>query len=131
MQVEDADHHRVGDLLTATDVLALPSYATEHWDEQFGHVLIEAMAAACPVVGTDSGEIPHVIGDAGMVVPERDVAQLRACLQRLIEDSSLRARLAARGRTRVERHFAHRRVAQRLARCFARSLAGPAQSRSA
>lgn len=131
MQVDDADHHRVGELLTATDVLVLPSYATEHWVEQFGHVLIEAMAAGCPVVGTDSGEIPHVVGDAGMVVPERDVAQLRACLQCLIEDSSLRARLAARGRTRVERHFAHGQVAERLALCFEQSLARPPKSRFA
>jgi len=121
--VEDADHHRVGALLTALDVLVLPSYATANWAEQFGHVLIEAMAAGCPVVGTNSGEIPHVIGDAGLIVPERDVGQLRSALRRLIENPALRARLAAQGRARVRRHFTHARVARRLASCLEKGRA--------
>ena len=114
--IENADHHRVGALLTALDILVLPSYTTQNWAEQFGHVLIESMAAGCPVVGTDSGEIPHVIGNAGIVVPERDVGQLRAALRRLIEDPGLRAQLATRGRDRVQRHYTHDVVARRLAR---------------
>lgn len=113
--IPDADHKRVGVLLTALDVLVLPSYATADWVEQFGHVLIEAMAAGCPVVGTNSGEIPHVIGDAGIVVPERDIGQLRTVLRRLIEDPALRACLAERGRARVRRHFTHSVVARALA----------------
>ena len=121
--VEDADHQRVAALLTALDALVLPSYATADWAEQFGHVLIEAMAAGCPVVGTNSGEIPHVIGDAGIVVPERDIASLRTALRRLIEDAGLRARLAARGRSRVQRRFTHGRVARRLAACLEQGLA--------
>ena len=121
--VEDADHHRVGALLTALDVLVLPSYATADWAEQFGHVLIEAMAAGCPVVGTASGEIPHVIDDAGIVVPERDIGGLRCALKRLIEDADLRARLAAQGRARVRRHFTHARVARRLASCLEKGRA--------
>ena len=40
------------------------------WKEQFGHVIIEAMACKVPVIGSDSGEIPHVIGDAGLIFPE-------------------------------------------------------------
>lgn len=125
--VNDADHQRVGALLTALDVLVLPSYATADWAEQFGHVLIEAMAAGCPVIGTDSGEIPHVIGDAGIVVPERDVGKLRAAVRQRIEDPTVRARLAARGRMRVERHFTHSVVARRLAECLERIRARPAK----
>ncbi len=125
--VNDADHQRVGALLTALDVLVLPSYATADWAEQFGHVLIEAMAAGCPVVGTDSGEIPHVIGDAGIVVPERDVGKLRAAVRQVIEDPTLRARLAARGRMRVERHFTHPVIARRLAECLERVRTRPAK----
>ncbi len=125
--VNDADHQRVGALLTALDVLVLPSYATADWAEQFGHVLIEAMAAGCPVVGTNSGEIPAVIGDAGIVVPERDIGQLRAALRRLIEDRALRGHLAACGRARVQRHFTHAVVARRLAGCFEQVRARPAK----
>ena len=53
------------DFYRRLDVLALPSRTTPTWKEQFGRVLIEAMACGVPVVGSDSGEIPHVIGDAG------------------------------------------------------------------
>ena len=129
--VEDADHQRVAALLTALDTLVLPSYATADWAEQFGHVLIEAMAAGCPVVGTNSGEIPNVMGDAGIVVPERDIAGLRTALRRLIEDAGLRARLAAQGRARVERRFTHDQLARRLATCLNQGLsqaAGPSDT---
>jgi len=129
--VEDADHYRVGALLTALDVLVLPSHTTADWAEQFGHVLIEAMAAGCPVVGTDSGEIPHVIGNAGIVVPERDVGQLRATLRSLIENPGLRARLAACGRARVQHYFTHAKVARRLAGCLEQVPARPARRRAA
>ena len=64
-------------VLRALDVLVLPSLTTPSWKEQFGRVLQEAMACAIPVVGSDSGEIPHVIGDAGLVTPEGDAAALR------------------------------------------------------
>ena len=128
--VEDADHHRVGPLLAALDVLVLPSYATADWAEQFGHVLIEAMAAGCPVVGTDSGEISHVIGNAGIVVPERDVRHLRAALRSLIEHPDLRACLSARGRARVRCHFTHAVVARRLAERLERVRARPATGRA-
>ena len=47
--------------------LVLPSRTTPRWKEQFGRVLIEAMACGVPPVGSDSGEIPHVIDDAGLV----------------------------------------------------------------
>lgn len=126
--VADADHYRVGALLTALDVLVLPSYASANWTEQFGHVLIEAMAAGCPVVGTNSGEIPNVIDDAGLVVPERDIGQLRGVVRRLIKDRRLRARLAARGRARVQRHFTHAVIARRMARCLERNLDRPPRS---
>lgn len=128
--VEDADHHRVCALLAALDAFVLPSYTTADCAEQFGHVLIEAMAAGCPVVGTDSGEIPRVIGNAGIVVPERDIGHLRAALRLLIEDPGLRARLTASGRARVQHHFTHGVVARRLAGCLERLHARSASRRA-
>ncbi|NBD34527.1 MAG: glycosyltransferase, partial [Chloroflexi bacterium] len=56
------------------DVLALPSRTRSNWMEQFGRVLIEAMACGVAVVGAESGEIPYVIGDAGLLCPEDDTA---------------------------------------------------------
>jgi glycosyltransferase involved in cell wall biosynthesis len=88
------------------DVLVLPSHTTRNWKEQFGRVMIEAMACDVPVVGSSSGEIPHVIGDAGLVYPEGDVAALRDAVQRVLTDDELRRRLITAGRARICRPFA-------------------------
>lgn len=93
------------------DVLVLPSRSQPNWIEQFGRVLIEAMACAVPVVGSDSGEIPSVIGDAGLVFPENDAEALAACLTRLMQDTSLWADLSRRGRSRVLGHYTQERIA--------------------
>ena len=92
------------------DVLVLPSRARPNWAEQFGRVLIEAMACGVPVVGSDCGEIPAVIGDAGLVFHQNDVDGLRQALMRL-RDDGLRSQLARAGRARVEAHFTQARVA--------------------
>ncbi len=94
------------------DALVLPSRSQSNWVEQFGRVLIEAMACGVPVVGSDSGEIPHVIGDAGIIFPENDAKTLENCLQRLAVDPDLRIDLGARGRERVLAHFTQARVAE-------------------
>ncbi len=95
----------------ALDALVLPSLTRPNWKEQFGRVLVEAMAAGVPVVGSDSGAIPDVIGGAGLVFPEGDAAALTACLRRLQDDAALRADLAQQGRERVLAHFTQAQVA--------------------
>ena len=92
------------------DVLCAPSQTTARWREQFGRMLIEAMACGVPVVASRSGEIPHVVGDAGLLVDEADVAAWTAALDRLLADAALRRdsrRAASRARTR--RRLARRR----------------------
>jgi glycosyltransferase involved in cell wall biosynthesis len=93
------------------DVLALPSLTRRNWKEQFGRVLVEAMASGVPVIGSDSGAIPGVIGDAGLIVPEGDVHALQAALCRLREDLDLRRALAHKGRQRALAHFTHQQIA--------------------
>ncbi len=93
------------------DVLVLPSRSRPNWVEQFGRVLIEAMACGVAVVGADCGEIPHVVGDGGLLFAEGDVAALRAQLARLAADPELRTALGRQGRQRVLDHYTHERVA--------------------
>ena len=93
------------------DVLVLPSRALPNWKEQFGRVIIEAMACGVPAVGSDSGEIPYVIGEAGMVFPEADVSALRSILSRLQVDGALRKVLAQRGRSRILAQYTQAQVA--------------------
>ena len=109
----------------AIDVLALPSLTRPNWKEQFGRVLVEAMASGVPVVGSNSGAIPDVIGGAGLVVPEGDASSLAEALRRLRDEPGLAANLAARGRERAVAEFTHERVAERTATFYQQVLQEP------
>ena len=100
------------------DVFVLPSISRPNWVEQFGRVLIEAMASEVVVVGSDSGEIPHVIGEAGLVFPEGDSAALRNCLTTLARDVERRHRLALAGRERVLARYTQKSIAERTLRVY-------------
>jgi len=65
------------------------------------------------VVGSDSGEIPHLIGDGGIVIGEKDQSAWVRTLERLIEDKALRDDLSGRGRIRAEEQFAWSVIARR------------------
>ena len=99
------------DFYRSLHVLVVPSRTRPNWKEQFGRVLVEAMACGVVVVGSDSGEIPHVVGEAGLIFPEGDVAALRERLARLSGDVQLRAELAQRGRQRVLANYTQAQVA--------------------
>ena len=104
------------------DVLILPSRTQPNWKEQFGRVLIEAMACGVPVIGSTCGEIPNVIGDAGLIFPEGDVDALRAHLINLRRDPARRADLARRGRQRALDHFTQAQIARRTYEVYRRMM---------
>lgn len=106
------------------DVLVVPSLTRSNWKEQFGRVIIEAMACGVPVIGSDSGAIPDVIGDAGLIFPEGNVAALAAFLRQLMQSADLRRDLAARGRQRVMSHFTQAQVAAQTVDVYRRMVAG-------
>jgi L-malate glycosyltransferase len=120
--VESVPHDRVYQYINLMDTLVLPSQTTYKfktltaagWKEQFGHVLIEAMACKVPVIGSDSGEIPNVIGEAGLVFPEGNVSELRKCLSQLMENSELRDNLAQLGYEKALNQYTNQALAQQL-----------------
>ncbi len=85
--------------LASLDVLAVPSTATPRWTEQFGRVAVEAMSVGVPVVSSDAGALPDVVGDAGIVVPARDADALADAL--LDAAGPSRERLRASGFARA------------------------------
>ncbi len=98
--------------LSAMDVLVLPTVGTATWAEQFGRILVEAMACGVAVVGTRHGEIPEVIGDAGALVSPGDVPALVAAIDAL-RDREVRDTRSAAGRARFLAHYTQERVAER------------------
>lgn len=104
------------------DVLVLPSLTTPQWKEQYGRVLGEAMACGVPVVGSDSGAIPEVIGPAGLIVPEGDPSALAEAARTAIFDREARERFRQRGLQRVEEELSTTAMAQRLLNFYIRLL---------
>jgi glycosyltransferase involved in cell wall biosynthesis len=106
------------DFARSLDVFVLPSLTQSNWKEQFGRALIENMACGVPVIGSTCGEIPNVIGDAGLIVKEGDDAELATALIRLRDDINLRNDLAKRGRERVLEKFTQKRIAEETVRVY-------------
>jgi glycosyltransferase involved in cell wall biosynthesis len=116
-------HNRVPEYLNAMDLLLAPSQTTARWREQFGRMLIEAFACGVPVLASDSGEIPHVVADAGVIVGERDEMGWHRALADLLESPARRAELAARGRDRARSLYSWPVVARRHLEFFNELLA--------
>ncbi|MEM7583401.1 MAG: glycosyltransferase family 4 protein [Acidobacteriota bacterium] len=116
-------------LLSTADVLVLPSRSdakfrtltTRGWQEQFGMVLVEAMAQGVTVAASRSGAIPDVVEDAGLLFPPDAPAELAQALRRLLGDAALRRELAMRGRERVRNCYSTEAVARQHA-AFLRQL---------
>ncbi|GAB1537998.1 glycosyltransferase family 4 protein [Scytonema sp. NUACC21] len=103
--IESVPHDAVPKYINLMSTLILPSetnYSLKNltsvgWKEQFGHVLIEAMACKVPVIGSNSGEIPYVIGEAGLIFPEGDAKALAHSIAQLMEQPELTDKLAEMG----------------------------------
>ncbi|MFF9912680.1 glycosyltransferase [Streptomyces sp. NPDC013457] len=106
-------------------VLVLPSLTAA---ESFGMVLVEAMACATPVVGSDAGGIPYVITDedTGLIVPRGDPQALAKACARVLNDGDLADRLGANGRRRAVEHYAWPTLTDRYLDLF-RSLPSPSR----
>jgi len=96
------------DIYQSSGIFVLPSEA-----ENFPIVLLEAMAAGLAIVTTAGTGCAEVVGDAGILVPVRDSRAIGRALKRLVEDDTLRRRLGAAARKRIEDNFTWRAVARR------------------
>ncbi len=96
------------------DCLVIPTRTTKKIREQFGRVIVEAMACQIPVIGSTCGAIPEVIADAGLIFEENDAGDLAKQLRKLIADEGLQKSLAAAGRERVENYYTWEFVAEKI-----------------
>ncbi|HTM26909.1 MAG TPA: glycosyltransferase family 4 protein [Vicinamibacterales bacterium] len=99
-------HSDVPPWINAMTILCAPSRTTARWREQFGRMLIEAMACGVPVVASGSGEMPSVVGDAGRIVEEGDAVRWAEQLDALLEDAGARGALGRAGMQRARSRYA-------------------------
>jgi glycosyltransferase involved in cell wall biosynthesis len=119
-------HVEVPRWLSALDAMVLPSETQANWREQFGRVVLEAMACGTPVLGSDSGEIPVLINDTGggLTFHERDADDLARQIRRLAGEPALRRSLADAGRAAVTERYTIDSAAAAFVRTVRRAVEG-------
>jgi glycosyltransferase involved in cell wall biosynthesis len=118
-------HSGVADCLRALDIFVLPSLTTPRWKEQFGLTLAQAMMAGAACVGSSSGAIPEVLGNAGVIFEEGNRKQLQDVLSALITSPARRQELAQAGWSRAMAQFSHSVVSARYLAALKHTLHDP------
>jgi glycosyltransferase involved in cell wall biosynthesis/GT2 family glycosyltransferase len=118
------DETAMADFYRSIDVLVVPSLPAPGWQEQFGRVVVEAMAAGVPVVASRSGALPEVVRDAGVLVPPGDPGALRDALATIQEQPELLHTLADKG-LRLARYYTWEAVAGKQIGLYREVLSQP------
>lgn len=114
-------HEEIFTILNGIDILVLPSYDIPTWREQFGHILIEAMALKVPIIGSTGGEIPNVIGNTGCIFTQRNISDLSTKMNLLMNNPELRKSFGEKGFERVKQEYSHEVIAEK-SRAFLKKL---------
>jgi glycosyltransferase involved in cell wall biosynthesis len=120
--VSGVSHTALPEQYRQADIVVQPSLY-----ETFGMPLVEAMASGLPVIGSDVGGIPEVVGsgESGMLVPPGDAKSLEAALEQLVTDPERRRTLGAAGRARAESVYSWDRVTEALEQVYEDALRRP------
>jgi glycosyltransferase involved in cell wall biosynthesis len=77
-------HDEMGSFINSVDVVVMPSISTSFWIEQYGRVAAEAMACGKLVIASNSGALPMLLNNRGLLFEEGDIKNLAAILKGLI-----------------------------------------------
>ena len=101
------------------DIFVLPSRTTSIWEEQYGMALVEAMATGLPIITSNSGAIPELIGDAGIIHQVCDAQKISDSIIALLNNPKKRKQLGIRARARATHFYDAKKVAKKLATLYA------------
>ena len=109
-------HLQAAEYMNCIDIFVLPSRTTPSWKEQFGRVIIEALACGIPVVGSDSGQIPVLLRETGggLIFQEGNAEDFAEKLLSLHHDPARRSFLGQAGQGTVRRCYTYEAVAGQL-----------------
>lgn len=106
-----------GRIVARHKIMVVPSI----WEEPFGVVALEGIAAGCAVVASRGGGLPEAVGHCGVLFPNGDVRALTSALKDLLTNAVLREQLIARREEHLQ-HFQPEVVAKRYLEVFATAL---------
>lgn len=122
IKVEEKNYEEMPRVYQEADIFVMPSKTSKTWEEQYGMVLIEAMASGLPIVAYHSGSIPELIYDCGILVPAGNIELLAESLVKLIKDKNQRWKLAKMGRYRAEKVFDSKNTEKAFERVYTRLI---------
>ncbi|GAI24477.1 unnamed protein product, partial [marine sediment metagenome] len=113
------NHERLPEIYRKCDIFCLPSKdrmkcGIKLWEEQLGFVLLEAMASGLPIVSTDCGCIPEIVGSDNLIMSSSAPDKLAAGLSNLLVNKEKRYEIGRNNRKRAERHFDAKKQAKIL-----------------
>jgi glycosyltransferase involved in cell wall biosynthesis len=112
--VKSVPYQQIHKIYQKADLFFLPSHTTATWEEQYGMALVEAMACGLPIVTTQSGAIPEVVGNAGITYPVCDVKTAAATISDLLADKNRLAKYSQLARERDTKIYDSHKVAKSL-----------------
>lgn len=118
VSIETKDYEDMPSVYQEVDILVFPAKRTKTWEEQYGMVLTEAMASGLPIIAYNTGAISEIMGDSGILIRERNIKELSAWINRLIDANYLRFKLSRMGRERAEKMFDSRKTAKSIAEIY-------------
>lgn len=121
VSIEQRTYSEMPKVYQEADLFVLPSKPKKDWQEQFGMVLVEAMACGVPVIATRTGSIPEVVGEglpagrqAGILVEPGNVSEIAMAIGKIVKDGKLKTDLILKGLKRVRAEYNCQRVALKI-----------------
>lgn len=111
-------YRQIHKIYQQADIFCLPSKTTKYWQEQFGMVLLEAMACGLPIVTTNTGAIKEVCARVALYAKPANPDDLQSKLEQLIKNPTLRLSIGRSARLRAANYFDKNKIAQKIYKVY-------------
>jgi len=117
--ITGAGHTEMPLYYNCMDLIAVPSRTVKSWKEQFGRVIIEAMACGTPVVASKVGGLAVLINDGqtGFSIPPNQIKPLTKSISLLLQNKKLKAEMGRSAR-RAALKYAWPKIIPRIINCY-------------